>query len=208
MSPEEIFSSAISNDINACSIVLFVITERWPAAKKYRDAFEVVKQIVIDPLSDNPNLAPRRTIVTLPSVELPLDDGREEYSRIVTHMSGQQMQGVVSHGQPVVIGMEQVQYQMGPVPGSHTVYAQTQASSDDDRLYSGFGSGDGIARAYGSDGHVTNEASGGTYHDLSSWASSGMDGGLDFPTDVAPFDLEGCSVDMGWMADSFGSTLR
>ncbi len=81
----------MSNNINACSIVLFVITERWPAAKKYRDAFETVKQIVIDPLSDKQNHKPRRSIGTISSLELPLDEARQEYSSIVTHMTGQPM---------------------------------------------------------------------------------------------------------------------
>ncbi|ORY10174.1 hypothetical protein BCR34DRAFT_588779 [Clohesyomyces aquaticus] len=46
ISPKDIFGTKTSNDMNACSIVLYIITERWPAAKKYRDVFESVKQTV------------------------------------------------------------------------------------------------------------------------------------------------------------------
>ncbi|KUJ16071.1 uncharacterized protein LY89DRAFT_102668 [Mollisia scopiformis] len=37
ISPQEVFSIKTSSDMNACSIVLYIITERWPGAKKYRD---------------------------------------------------------------------------------------------------------------------------------------------------------------------------
>ncbi|EXJ85720.1 hypothetical protein A1O1_06088 [Capronia coronata CBS 617.96] len=59
-----------SNDIRACSSVLFVIAERSPPAKRYRDAFEVLASRMIDMMShshghdsgyaageDDPNLA-------------------------------------------------------------------------------------------------------------------------------------------------------
>lgn len=48
ISPEEIFDITTSNGIHDCSIVLFVIAERVPAAKKYRNAFKVIRQRVID----------------------------------------------------------------------------------------------------------------------------------------------------------------
>jgi hypothetical protein len=126
ISPEEIFNSATSNDINACSIVLFVITERWPAAKKYRDAFEAVKQNVIDPLANGKSHGPRQAILLLKSVipsGLPSADMGEdwqEFSRIVTDMSGQNVDFEMMHavGGVASIGMEQVQYQSGNLLGA------------------------------------------------------------------------------------------
>ncbi|KXJ85922.1 fungal-specific transcription factor domain-domain-containing protein [Microdochium bolleyi] len=52
ISPVEVFDLATSNGIHDCSIVLFVISERVPAARKYRNAFEVIRQRVMDLLSD------------------------------------------------------------------------------------------------------------------------------------------------------------
>jgi hypothetical protein len=125
ISPEEIFSSATSNDINACSIVLFFITERWPGAKKYRDAFEAVKQNVIDPLADGKNHGPRQAITflksiippSLPSVEMSED--RQEFLRIVTDMSGQDVDTAMiqAFGGTPSIGMEQTRYQSGDLLG-------------------------------------------------------------------------------------------
>ncbi|KAF5639364.1 transcription activator acu-15 [Fusarium sp. NRRL 52700] len=35
-------------DVGACSTVLYVITEQWPSAKKYRDAFETISEKMLD----------------------------------------------------------------------------------------------------------------------------------------------------------------
>ncbi|KAF2005831.1 hypothetical protein P154DRAFT_285956 [Amniculicola lignicola CBS 123094] len=51
ISPSDMFDVTTSNGIHDCSIVLFVISERVPAAKKYRDAFEIIRQRVIDRIS-------------------------------------------------------------------------------------------------------------------------------------------------------------
>ncbi|KAF4501870.1 transcription activator acu-15 [Fusarium agapanthi] len=37
-------------DVGACSTVLYVITEQWPSAKKYRDAFETISEKMLDPV--------------------------------------------------------------------------------------------------------------------------------------------------------------
>ncbi|KAK5701361.1 hypothetical protein LTR17_022644 [Elasticomyces elasticus] len=184
LSPEDIFNSSVSND---------VITERWPAARKYRDAFETVKQIVIDPLSDCQNHQPRRAVTTLPSVDLPLDEGRQQYDSIVTHMSGGGTEGMVPlFSQPMAIGMEQVQYQMG------------SNGFDEGFLRSAFPKG--IPAAGGTDRQALGLAAVDASHSLDAWASvEGMTGDMGFSADIEPFDLEGCSVDMGWMADSFAT---
>lgn len=103
-----------------------MITERWPAAKKYRDIFEAVKQNVIDPLANGKSHGPRQAISLLKTVipsglpSVDMGEGRQEFSRIVTDMSGQNvdfdtMQAV---GGGASIGMEQVQYQFGNVLGA------------------------------------------------------------------------------------------
>lgn len=124
ISPEEIFNSATSNDINACSIVLFVITERWPAAKKYRDIFEAIKQNVIDPLADGRNQVPRQKISHLKSI-IPSDipsveyEDRQEFTHIMTDMSGHSVIPIMGQnfGGSTTIDMEQVQYQSGDLLG-------------------------------------------------------------------------------------------
>ncbi|KAK5111251.1 hypothetical protein LTR62_005279 [Meristemomyces frigidus] len=198
LSPEDIYNSSVSNDINACCIVLFVITERWRKAKKYRDAFEAVKQLAIDPLSDAQNFEPRRAIVELPSVELPLDEGRREYDDIVTHMSGQQTASFAfPAGQPQAIGMEQVQYQM------HTIPEPSQNEQ------AGVGQVSGPATSSSRDVEKTAEAMrdmdhAPSYQNSGYWPVDGVDGELDLQGGIGAFDLEGCSADMGWMSEGLG----
>jgi uncharacterized coiled-coil protein SlyX len=43
-----IYSAQRASDVGACSTVLYVITEQWSSAKKYRDAFEVVAEKMIE----------------------------------------------------------------------------------------------------------------------------------------------------------------
>lgn len=49
--PNEIYTLANSENIAACSIMLFVITERVKTAEKYRNAFEIVKERVVDQIA-------------------------------------------------------------------------------------------------------------------------------------------------------------
>ncbi|KAI3555994.1 hypothetical protein CABS03_09635 [Colletotrichum abscissum] len=48
-----LWSVAVSNDIRACSLVLFVMSERAPWVRKYRDAFEVLVNAAMEKLQDN-----------------------------------------------------------------------------------------------------------------------------------------------------------
>lgn len=66
LSPKSLYGIKISNDMNACSIVLYIITERWPAAKRYRDVFENIKQLVLDSIEQN-DYADRKAITNLKS---------------------------------------------------------------------------------------------------------------------------------------------
>lgn len=47
-----------------CSIILYVMTERWPASKKYRDLFEVVKTSVLDAIAEGRHM-PRTAVSSL-----------------------------------------------------------------------------------------------------------------------------------------------
>ncbi|TDZ19816.1 putative transcriptional regulatory protein [Colletotrichum orbiculare MAFF 240422] len=47
-----LWSVALSNDIRACSLVLFVMGERAPWVRKYRDAFEVLVGAAMEKLQD------------------------------------------------------------------------------------------------------------------------------------------------------------
>ncbi|EXF74252.1 chitin deacetylase 1 [Colletotrichum fioriniae PJ7] len=48
-----LWSVAVSNDIRACSLVLFVMSERAPWVRRYRDAFEVLVNAAMEKLQDN-----------------------------------------------------------------------------------------------------------------------------------------------------------
>ncbi|KAI1879322.1 hypothetical protein JX265_002276 [Neoarthrinium moseri] len=91
-SPKEVFSISASNDMNACSIVLYIITERWPGARRYRDVYEAIKQMVLESIEEG-EYEPRRAITNLrPGLHAALraidqdDDG--EFSAMVTDMAG------------------------------------------------------------------------------------------------------------------------
>lgn len=53
--------------MNSCSILLYVITERWPRAKRYRDTFEDIKQWTVDIIEEDKNPSDKR-LVTRPSL--------------------------------------------------------------------------------------------------------------------------------------------
>jgi hypothetical protein len=41
--------------LSDCSIMLYVMAERWPDVKRYRDAFEVIKRSVVSLIGDGKN---------------------------------------------------------------------------------------------------------------------------------------------------------
>lgn len=119
------------------------MTERWPGAKKYRDAFEAVKQNVTDPLADGKNYEPRQAIACLKSIipstlrSVEMGEDQQEFSRIVTDMSGQKLDSTTmqTFGETSMIGMEQVQYQSGSLLGLPTLpQGFEQSSSCDDKM--------------------------------------------------------------------------
>jgi hypothetical protein len=50
---DKVWSIQISNDIRACSTVLFVLTERAPWVKRYRDTFELLVNATMEKLQGN-----------------------------------------------------------------------------------------------------------------------------------------------------------
>ncbi|EXJ90263.1 hypothetical protein A1O1_03362 [Capronia coronata CBS 617.96] len=105
ISPDDIFDLTASNGIHDCSIVLFVIAERVHSAKKYRNAFEVIRQRLIDQKISSQTHAsrrPREAVVGLteelaPSVHtfdvnMPFEvdnGGYEQFSQIITDITGE-----------------------------------------------------------------------------------------------------------------------
>ena len=43
-----LYDAQRADDIGACSTVLYVITEQWPSARRYRDAFETVVEKMVE----------------------------------------------------------------------------------------------------------------------------------------------------------------
>ncbi|EXJ88132.1 hypothetical protein A1O1_05060 [Capronia coronata CBS 617.96] len=54
-SPTLVLTSASRSAVYSCSTMLYVMTERWPAAARYRDAFEGVKDSVFELISSRPH---------------------------------------------------------------------------------------------------------------------------------------------------------
>ncbi|RDW82656.1 hypothetical protein BP6252_03768 [Coleophoma cylindrospora] len=108
LSPVDVYNIQTSNDINACSIVLYVITERWPGAKKYRDAFEAIKQCVLDLMQDG-DYQPRKPLTgideglrnTLRDVQGLHPEGRAEFSCMMSDMIGRKEESVNNGGKRV-----------------------------------------------------------------------------------------------------------
>lgn len=144
ISPAEIFDMITSNGIHDCSILLFVIAERVLPAKKYRNAFEVIRQRVIDHISQE-RAAPREAMAGLteelaPSaqsfqVNMPfeVDNGSfEEFSQIITDMTGEEFVGALGRAGEEDMGDATVDF------GAGAMY----------RMPEGFGTGVG----YGTNG--------------------------------------------------------
>lgn len=126
-----------SNGIHDCSIVLFVIAERVPSAKRYRNAFEVIRQKVIDNISQQPERKHRETVIGL-TEELAApslyslqsqsnfifeveDSSYEEFSHIIRDMTGDAFPflegGEVTTGQDGSSIDVMPRYEMSETPG-------------------------------------------------------------------------------------------
>ncbi|KAH9885724.1 fungal-specific transcription factor domain-containing protein [Xylariomycetidae sp. FL2044] len=87
-SPKEVFSIATSNDMNACSIVLYIITERWPGARHIRDTYESIKQMLLESIEEG-EYAPRRAIANLRPAAFRGIAQNSEISDMVSKMAGE-----------------------------------------------------------------------------------------------------------------------
>ncbi|KAK8076500.1 fungal-specific transcription factor domain-containing protein [Apiospora phragmitis] len=91
VSPKEVLTINNSNDMNACSIVLYIITERLPAARKYRDAYEMVKLMVLKSIEENRHEARQPVAKLRPCIQTALDalnfDQNDEQGKLSTMIS-------------------------------------------------------------------------------------------------------------------------
>jgi hypothetical protein len=114
--PSEIFDTMTSNGIQDCSIVLFVIAERITAAKKYRNAFEVIRQRVLDKISAM-EPGERRSRETMPGLTADL----AEYRFDGAACAGANAQFDVDGG-----SLEQVSHILGDMTGEDIAQYGTQ----------------------------------------------------------------------------------
>jgi hypothetical protein len=118
LSPAEVYNISTANDANSCSIVLYIITERWPGARKYRDAFESIKQCVLD-LIEEGGQQPRQKLRALDGNAELRDvvrevrnlhpEGQREFGRMMRDMVGENQRDgeVMGMGMGMVIMTEQ-----------------------------------------------------------------------------------------------------
>lgn len=81
-----------------CSIILYVMSERWPASRKYRDLFEAVKKSVIEAIEEGKHI-PRTAVTSMkddmqtPLQSLPVDTTMEsvtdDLQQMISDMTGQ-----------------------------------------------------------------------------------------------------------------------
>lgn len=96
-------STAIRNmsALSDCSIMLYVMTERWPGTKKYRDAFEAIKRFVLSLLAEDkhqpgksvtPITADMRTTLQGLDVNMVENVYWEDLEQMISDMTGEQIQ--------------------------------------------------------------------------------------------------------------------
>jgi hypothetical protein len=96
ISPEDIYNITTSNNLNSCSIVLYIIMERWPGARKYRNAFEGIKHTLIELVAKGEH-RPRKAIAEVGARSKmlnvnPEEEGGDEFWRMVGDMAGDDQQ--------------------------------------------------------------------------------------------------------------------
>jgi hypothetical protein len=113
--PAEIYNTSSSSALGACSIILYVITERWSHAKKYRDTFEDIKEKVTSSILNDKatDISTTANAIHCPRNELPqsnliLSDPTVRDDSIV-----QQIIHGISTGQPVAMQNESHDFSIG-----------------------------------------------------------------------------------------------
>lgn len=88
-----VFNILVDSGLNACSIALHVIAERWSGAGKYQDAFESIKKCYLDIISCGEGQArmPLRGLDTdlkaaLEETQNLHPEGKEDFDRIARDM--------------------------------------------------------------------------------------------------------------------------
>lgn len=94
-----LYNAQHAGDIGACSTVLYVISEQWTSAKKYRDAFEIVSERMIERTRSGVEVR------ILQSHNAEVGDGsRHQRSRVVKPAVGGRDQPSVSRDVPITPG--------------------------------------------------------------------------------------------------------
>jgi hypothetical protein len=88
------------NALTDCSIILYVMTERWPAGIKYRDLFESVKKSVLDAIAEGKHF-PRTAVssmkegmqTTLQSLQVDntTEHIRDDLEQMISDMTGEEV---------------------------------------------------------------------------------------------------------------------
>ncbi|KAK5265338.1 hypothetical protein LTR96_009240 [Exophiala xenobiotica] len=113
---DETSSYVLRNAVTDCSIMLYVMTERWPAALKYRNAFERVKRTVFGLLADGKSQTQASVGIMDTETRTALDSLDEEFGGNpmggFTHMLSEFTgKGPLRGGAGGNVGMQQI-----PVP--------------------------------------------------------------------------------------------
>lgn len=87
------------NALNDCSVLLYVMSERWAASTKYRDAYESIKRTVIDRISEGLS-RPRRAPMSMPAdlrdtlqnIDVGMADStRDALEQMIAGITGEQL---------------------------------------------------------------------------------------------------------------------
>lgn len=96
------------NALNDCSVLLYVMSERWAASTKYRDAYESIKRTVIDRISEGTN-RPRRAPTSMPAdlrdtlqnIDVGMADStRDAVEQMIAGITGEQLDFFGTQPQP------------------------------------------------------------------------------------------------------------
>ncbi len=97
LAPSEVLNAI--NPLTDCSIILFIITERLPAARKYRDIFEQIRKSVMDLVARGKHQS-RQAVDMEAEVQEPLhtfdenilgNRGRDDFTHMINEMTGDNM---------------------------------------------------------------------------------------------------------------------
>lgn len=83
-----------------CSIILYVMTEKWSGGKKYRDIFEVIKKSVLDAIAEGKHI-PRAAVTSMKDdmqdtlqglqSEVTMKNIPDDLEQMISHMIGEPM---------------------------------------------------------------------------------------------------------------------